>query len=88
MTPLHLNTSTVIKLLIAASAITASSAFATPTITYVPDSLAQSSIHQGPWVLHQHNEEAQYDASGILPSLAIPALQTDPPIHKRWYTLR
>jgi hypothetical protein len=79
MTPLHLNTSTVIKLLIAASAITASSAFATPTITYVPDSLAQSSIHQGPWVLHQHNEEAQYDASGILPSLSIPALQTAPP---------
>jgi hypothetical protein len=72
MTPLHLNTSEAIKLLIAASALTAGSAFATPTITYVPNSLAQSSIHRGPWVLHQNNEEAQYDASGILPSLATP----------------
>ena len=24
-----------------------------PTITYVPDSLAQSRIHHGPWTLHE-----------------------------------
>jgi hypothetical protein len=43
-------------------------AIAVPTISYVPNSLSQASIHRGPWVLHQNNEKEQYDASGTFPS--------------------
>ena len=46
--------------------LTAVDAVAAPTISYVPNSLTQASINRGPWVLHQNNEDAQYDASGIL----------------------
>jgi len=52
-----------------------------PTISYVPNSLSQASIHRGPWVLHQNNKQEQYDASGILPSLATPVQSTPPYIH-------
>src|SRR6202035_5033781 len=49
-----------------------------PTISYVPDSLAQSKIHRGPWTLHEsakgdeaedHDESdgSAHDASGIVP---------------------
>jgi hypothetical protein len=58
-----------------------------PTISYVPDSLAQSKIHRGPWTLHEsaerdrrdesdENEEPDvnfaHDASGIVPTTAGP----------------
>jgi hypothetical protein len=81
MNPLHLNTSAAITLLVAASTLTAVDAIAYPIISYVPHSLVQSSIHRGPWVLHQNNKTEQYNASGILPSLATPPESTPPYNH-------
>ncbi len=51
----------------------AAPAFADPTIAYVPGSLAQSKITNGPWPLHEG--VFKRDASGIVP----PATQTSPP---------
>ncbi len=78
MNPLHLKTSAAITLLVATSTLTAVDAIADQTIKYVPNSLVQSSINDGPWVLHQNNKKEQYNASGILPSLATPP-QSKPP---------
>ena len=39
-----------------------------PTFTYVPDSLIQSTIVSGPWVLHEPRSSFGHDASGIVPS--------------------
>src|SRR6516162_5530421 len=36
-------------------------------ITYVPDSLAEASIANGPWTLHSELGRNRHDASGILP---------------------
>jgi hypothetical protein len=37
-------------------------------ITYVPKSLAEASIVDGPWTLHQSVGRNAHDASGIVPS--------------------
>jgi hypothetical protein len=41
-------------------------------ITYVPNSLAESSIAGGPWTLHQRVGRNAHDASGILPTIGTP----------------
>jgi hypothetical protein len=41
-------------------------------ITYVPNSLAESSIAGGPWTLHQAVGRNAHDASGILPTIGTP----------------
>ena len=46
-----------------------------PTISYVPNSLAQSVIDHGPWTLHESVATFIHDASGIVP----PKTQTAPP---------
>jgi hypothetical protein len=43
-----------------------------PTFTYVPDSLIQSTIISGPWVLHEPRSSFGHDASGIVPSGGMP----------------
>ena len=78
MKPLHSNKSAAIAVLAAASTLTTANAIADLTIQYAPNSLTQSSIQGGPWVLHQNNKKEQYDASGILPSLANPPQSTPP----------
>ena len=57
-----LGTCAVIALLAAAPA-----ANAGPAISYVPHSLVQSSIHHGPWTLHEEGNHFHHDASGIVP---------------------
>ena len=53
-------------------------------ITYVPKSLAETSIVNGPWTLHQSVGRNRHDASGIVPS--IDALQSS---HRGlWHALR
>jgi hypothetical protein len=46
-----------------------------PQFSYIPKSLVQSTIIDGPWTLHEENSFFKHDASGILP----PAAQTAPP---------
>src|SRR6516164_885485 len=41
-------------------------------ITYVPDSLAEASIANGPWTLHSELGRNRHDASGIVPSIPAP----------------
>jgi hypothetical protein len=41
-------------------------------ITYVPDSLAEASIANGPWTLHSGLGRNRHDASGIVPSIPTP----------------
>ena len=41
-------------------------------ITYVPKSLAEASIVDGPWTLHQSVGRNAHDASGIVPSIPTP----------------
>jgi len=54
----------------AAALLAAAPAFADgPTFNYVPDSLIQSTIVSGPWVLHEPRSSFGHDASGI----AVPA---------------
>jgi hypothetical protein len=43
-----------------------------PSFTYVPDSLIQSTIVSGPWVLHEPRSSFGHDASGIVPSGGVP----------------
>ena len=45
----------------------ASTADAGPAISYIPNSLTQSTIEQGPWALHQSGAYHHHDASGIVP---------------------
>ncbi|WJR78669.1 hypothetical protein [Bradyrhizobium sp. NP1] len=78
MTSLRLGTAAAIALLAAASA-----AAADPTISYVPNSLRQSSIHRGPWTLHEAGRHFHHDASGIVPAAGLtppynPALSGTP----------
>ena len=49
-----------------------------PQITYVPNSLVQSTIISGPWTLHESASSFAHDASGIVPALANPP-QSSPP---------
>src|SRR5215469_5324381 len=42
------------------------------TITYVPNSIAESKIAGGPWNLHQIVGSNPHDASGILPTISTP----------------
>lgn len=42
------------------------------SITYVPNSLAETKIAGGPWNLHQDAGRNPHDASGILPPIATP----------------
>jgi hypothetical protein len=42
------------------------------SITYVPNSLAEAVIAEGPWTLHQRLGRNPHDASGILPTEATP----------------
>jgi hypothetical protein len=46
-----------------------------PIITYVPNSLTESTIISGPWALHESASSFAHDASGIVP----PPTQTMPP---------
>jgi hypothetical protein len=46
-----------------------------PTISYVPNSLVESTIVSGPWTLHESASRFAHDASGIVP----PPSQTMPP---------
>ena len=50
-----------------------------PNLSYVPNSLVQSTIISGPWTLHETASSFAHDASGILPKFAIPPGQTMPP---------
>ncbi len=50
----------------------ASSVSAAPTITYVPNSIAESKIVGGPWNLHQAAGANPHDTSGILPTISTP----------------
>lgn len=59
----------------AAALMCATSAQADPSITYVPNSLKQSTIELGPWTLHEAGYYRQHDASGIVP----PSSQKAPP---------
>ncbi|HUO54361.1 MAG TPA: hypothetical protein VMU18_06460 [Rhodoblastus sp.] len=43
--------------------------------TYIPKSLVQAQIIDGPWTLHEENSFFQHDANGIVP----PSSQTAPP---------
>ena len=67
MTRLRYGTAAAIALLASTSA-----AQADPTFTYVPNSLAQSSIFLGPWTLHEHSKFNNHDASGIVPPTSTP----------------
>lgn len=69
MTRLLLGTAAAGALLAAAS-----TADAGPAISYIPNSLTESTIERGPWALHQSGHHA-HDASGIVP----PSTQTQPP---------
>ena len=42
------------------------------TITYVPGSLAEASIANGPWTLHSSRGRNPHDASGIVPNIPTP----------------
>jgi len=44
----------------------------TVAITYVPNSLAEASIANGPWTLHSGLGRNRHDASGIVPSIPTP----------------
>jgi hypothetical protein len=46
-----------------------------PSITYVPNSLMESTIISGPWALHEAASSFAHDASGIVP----PSTQPTPP---------
>src|SRR6516225_3909265 len=41
-------------------------------LTYVPNSLAEASIANGPWTLHSELGRNRHDASGIVPSIPAP----------------
>jgi hypothetical protein len=43
-----------------------------PSISYVPSSLVESTIFNGPWVLHQSGHYNPHDASGIVPTTSGP----------------
>src|SRR6516162_11503841 len=45
-------------------------------ITYVPNSLAEASIANGPWTLHSGLGRNRHDASGVLPSISKPPFGT------------
>ena len=45
-------------------------------ITYVPNSLAEATIANGPWTLHQRVGTNPHDASGILPAINTPPFGT------------
>ena len=62
MRNLHLCSASAIVLLAAVS-----SAQADPTISYVPNSLKQSTMLRGPWTLHETGKFFQRDASGVVP---------------------
>jgi hypothetical protein len=49
-----------------------------PSISYVPNSLVESTIVSGPWTLHESGGRFAHDASGINPALANPP-QSMPP---------
>jgi hypothetical protein len=49
-----------------------SASAAGPTITYVPGSLTQSKIINGPWTLHESTAAFAHDASGIVPHVPGP----------------
>jgi hypothetical protein len=68
-----LGTSAAIALLAAAT----TSATADPTISYVPNSLAESVIKHGPWTLHESVATFMHDASGIVPTAS--NLNPNPP---------
>jgi len=51
--------------------LTAASAAAQPSISYVPGSLAESTIAGGPWTLHQGGPQG-HDALGIVPTASGP----------------
>ena len=55
-----------------ASVSTGASAGSPVTITYVPNTLTESSIAAGPWTLHQAARGNPHDASGILPTEPTP----------------
>ena len=45
---------------------------AQPLIAYLPNSLVQSRIDNGPWTLHESNGQGAHDASGIIPTTSGP----------------
>jgi hypothetical protein len=49
-----------------------------PNFSYVPNSMIESTIVSGPWTLHESASSFAHDASGIVPTLAVPP-QTMPP---------
>jgi|SRR5438552_11166799 len=57
---------------------------ADPTISYIPNSLKQSTIHRGPWTtLHEAGKYFHHDASSIVPAAGLtppynPALSGTP----------
>jgi hypothetical protein len=78
MTYLRYGTAAAIALLGSAFA-----ANADPAISYVPNSLKQSTIHRGPWTLHETGKYFHHDASGIVPAAGLtppynPALSGTP----------
>jgi hypothetical protein len=78
MIRLHLGTAAAFSVLLAASA-----ANADPVISYVPNSLRQSTIERGPWTLHESGRHFHHDASGIVPAAGLtppynPALSGTP----------
>ena len=50
-----------------------------PAISYVPNSLVESTIVSGPWTLHESASSFAHDASGIVPALATPPQSPPPP---------
>ena len=57
----------------AAFLVSANAGAQTPVkITYVPHSLTEASIADGPWTLHQMVGRNSHDASGILPDISTP----------------
>lgn len=69
MKSLFLAAVSIVALMPAASA---TSAGVGPTITYVPGSLTESVINQGPWNLHEKGDPFAHDASGIVPPKGTP----------------
>jgi len=68
MNKLFLGTSAVVSALAATPGLSV----ADPSISYVPNSLAQSVINHGPWTLHESTNHFAHDASGIVPTTAGP----------------
>ena len=51
-----------------------------PSISYVPNSMVESTIISGPWTLHESGGHFAHDASGINPALGPPQPSPPPPL--------